>query len=82
MGKNNIEEWFERFGYSPDTTEPVLRHARLKPVIVEKVTHAPANRKNVLRCARCGSKMKLVRRFRKLTASCPRCGGTASQGND
>jgi uncharacterized paraquat-inducible protein A len=81
MGKNNVEEWFERFGYGPGTVEPVFRHRRLRPVIVEKVTHARANRKDALRCANCGAQMKLVRRSEKLSAVCARC-GTSRQNND
>jgi predicted RNA-binding Zn-ribbon protein involved in translation (DUF1610 family) len=79
MGKNNIDEWFERFGQGQVRIS--FSHARVKPVVVEKVTDAPANRKDVLRCGSCGAKMKLVRggsKFRRLTASCPDCGGTAS----
>jgi uncharacterized protein (DUF983 family) len=72
MGKSNVEEWFERFGHGP---------GRLKPMTVEKITHARTNKKGGLRCARCGAQMKLVRRFEKLSASCARC-GTASQDND
>jgi hypothetical protein len=79
MGKNNVEEWFERFGHSPGTVEPVFRHGRL--VIVEKITHARANGKDVLRCANCGAQMKLVRRLEKLGVACARC-GTSRQNND
>jgi ribosomal protein L37AE/L43A len=82
MGKNNIDEWFERFGYNPGTVRPVLRHGRLRRVVVEKATDVPANRKTVLRCASCGAKMKLVRSASKLIASCPECGGTASPDHD
>jgi predicted site-specific integrase-resolvase len=81
MGKNNVEEWFERFGHSLGTAEPVFRYGRVKPVIVEKVNRARATRKDVLRCVNCGAQMRLVRRFEKLSASCARC-GTSSQNND
>jgi predicted RNA-binding Zn-ribbon protein involved in translation (DUF1610 family) len=82
MGKNNIDEWFERFGQ--DQVRISFSHARVKPVVVEKVTDVPATKKDVLRCASCGAKMKLVRtgsKFGKLTASCPDCGGTASSSD-
>jgi predicted RNA-binding Zn-ribbon protein involved in translation (DUF1610 family) len=82
MRKNNIDEWFERFGQGQVRIS--FSHARVKPVVVEKITDSRANRKDVLRCASCGAKMKLVRgrsKFGRLTASCPDCDGTASSSD-
>ena len=58
MGKFNVDPPEPRLSYS---------HARIKPVVVEKMSGRRA-----LLCPVCGTKMKLVRKP-KLTGTCPRC---------
>ena len=71
MGKFDSEAFVVRQSFS---------HARVKPVVVEKVKRraAPADDTPALRCPSCGARMKLVISKSEgrpnLTASCPQCG--------
>ena len=65
-----------KFSFDPPEPHKTFGHARVKPLVVEKVKgHTPAPR----RCPRCGAKMRLAKitskpgERPKLTASCPDC---------